>query len=139
MLTLCLTGTGAQGRVIIQVLASTGKYHIIATTRNTSSSQAKSLADLPDVEVVASNAEQGYNQAVFSELAGRADAVFVNTDGFTLGEALETFWGIRLFELSARAGVKHLIYSGLDYVGKESNYDPDFYVGHFESKARVQG
>jgi hypothetical protein len=56
-----------------------------------------------------------------------------------MGEALETFWGIRLFELSARAGVKHLIYSGLDYNGKQSNYDPDLYVGHYEGKARVQG
>lgn len=108
MLTLSLTGTGAQGQVIIKVLASTGKYLVIATTRNTSSPRAKSLAALPDFEVVASNAEHGYNQDVFSELAARADAVFVNTDGFAMGEALETFWGIRLFELSARAGVKHL-------------------------------
>jgi hypothetical protein len=121
------------------VLASTGKFHIIALTRDTSSSKAKVLAGLPDVEVVASNAEHGYNQDVFSELAVRADAVFVNTDGFALGEALETFWGIRLFELSSRAGVKHLIYSGLDYNGKESNYNPDLYVGHYEGKARVQG
>ncbi|OIW35568.1 NAD(P)-binding protein [Coniochaeta ligniaria NRRL 30616] len=136
--TLSSTGTGAQGQAIIKVLASTGKYHIIATTRDTSSSQAQNLAALPDVEVVASNAEHGYNPDVFSELAARSDAVFVNTDGFGLGEALETFWGIRLFELSARAGVKHLIYSGLDYNGKESNYDPDLYVGHYEGKARVQ-
>lgn len=121
------------------MLASTGKYHIIATSRNTSLRQAQSIAALPDVEVVPSNAEHGYNERVFSELAARADAVFVKTDGFALGEALETFWGIRLFELSARAGVKHLIYCGLDYNGKASNYDPDLYVGHYEGKARVQG
>ncbi|KAH8645773.1 hypothetical protein BX600DRAFT_390857, partial [Xylariales sp. PMI_506] len=133
-----VAGTGAQGQAIIKVLASTGKYDIIATTRDTSSSQAKDLAALPNVEVVASNAEHGYNQEAFSELAGRADAVFVNTDGFALGESLETFWGIRLFELSARAKVKHLIYSGLDYNGKESNYNPDLYVGHYEGKAKVQ-
>ncbi|KAH8881899.1 NAD(P)-binding protein [Thozetella sp. PMI_491] len=135
---LVIGGTGGQGQAIVKVLASTGKYNIIATTRDTSSSQAVGLATLPDVEVVASKADKGYNEDVFFELASRSDAVFVNTDGFSLGEALETFWGIRLFELSVRAGVKHLIYSGLDANGKKSNYDPNLYVGHYEGKARVQ-
>lgn len=51
----------------------------------------------------------------------------------------ETYWGVRLYELSARAGVKHLIYSGLDNNGKASGFDPKFYVAHYEGKVRVQG
>ena len=120
------------------MLAATEKYHIIAPTRNLASSQAKELALLPNVEVVAGGAA-GYSEENFSKYAARADIVFINTDGFTLGESLETFWGIRFFELSVRAGVKHFIYSGLDYNGKASNYDPALYVGHYEGKARVQG
>jgi hypothetical protein len=34
--------------------------------------------------------------------------------------------------------VKHLIYSGLDYNGEETDFDPKLYVGHYEGKARVQ-
>ncbi len=90
------------------------------------------------MEVIA-GPPNGYNEDSFSELAARADAVFINTDGFTLGEALETFWGIRFFQLSAKAKVKHFIYSGLDCNSAASNYDPDVYVGHYEGKARVQG
>jgi hypothetical protein len=88
---------------------------------------------------VVNNSSSGYDVTAFSEAAKRSDAVFVNTDGSTLGEIAETFWGIRLYELSAKAGIKHLIYSGLDYNGKKSGYNPDLYVGHYEGKARVQG
>ncbi len=139
LLTRRSLATGGQGAAIIRTLSSTGKYHVLALTRNTSSVQALELAALPDVEVLSSQTDVGYNEAIFSEAATRADAVFVNTDSFSLGEVLETYWGIRLFELSARAGVKHLIWSGLDYNGRESNYDPDLYVIHYEGKARVQG
>jgi hypothetical protein len=132
-------GTGAQGEVIINVLSSTGKYHIIALTRDTNSAHAQGLAQLPGVEVQPKGATVGFNEDVFFEAAKRADAVFVNTDGFSLGEVLETYWGIRLFELSARAGVKHLVYSGLDYNGRKANYEPNLYAMHYEAKARVQG
>lgn len=123
---------------VINVLAAIGKYQVLALTRDITSSRAKQLAALPDVEVLPTNADSGYNEEAFAVAAARADYVFVNTDGFSLGELAETYWGIRLFELSVRAGVKHLIYSGLDSNGPKSNYDPDLYVMHYEAKARVQ-
>ncbi len=46
--------------------------------------------------------------------------------------------GIRLFELSRKANVQHVIYSGLDYASRDSGFDPSLYVGHYEGKARVQ-
>lgn len=132
-------GTGAQGAAVIKTLIATGRYKVLALTRNTSSPRAKDLAALADVELVHSPRTHGYDPAAFLEAAKRADAVFINTDGFALGEIAETFWGIRLFELSVRAGVKHLVYSGLDYNGKKTNHADDLYVGHYEGKARVQG
>ena len=80
-----------------------------------------------------------YDSKAFMSAASDSDYVFVNTDGFAMGEQAETYWGIRLFELSLRAGVKHFIYSGLDSVGPKSNYDPELYTGHYQGKARVQG
>ncbi|KAK6068785.1 aromatic amino acid aminotransferase [Seiridium cupressi] len=89
-------------------------------TRNTTSDHAVELAKIPYVELVLSNREHGYDLAAFSDAAKRSHA------------------GIRLFEISVRAGVKHLMFSGLDYNGKETNYADEFYVGHYEGKARVQ-
>jgi hypothetical protein len=139
LINIYLVGSGAQGVAIIKILSQTGRYSIIVLTRNVEGERARRLATLPDVELVVNSADHGYDLAAFAEAAKRSDAVFVNTDGFALGEIAETFWGIRLFEISARSGVKHLIYSGLDYNGKETGYEDKFYVGHYEGKARVQG
>ncbi|KAF7531271.1 hypothetical protein G7054_g9037 [Neopestalotiopsis clavispora] len=135
---LIVGGTGAQGAVITRILSETNKYSILVFTRSTTSAHAQELAALPNVELVQSKTDAGYDLDAFYETAKRADSVFINTDGFALGEMAETFWGIRLFETSARAGVKHVIYSGLDSNGKPSGYNPDLYVGHYEGKARVQ-
>ena len=136
---LIVGATGAQGSAVVEHLSSTDKYHILAMTRDTTSTRALALGKLPNVELVANAAEHGYDLDSFYEAAKRSDYAFINTDGFMLGEAAETYWGVRLFETAARAQIKHLIFSGLEPdLGKETNYDPQYYVGHFEGKARVQ-
>ncbi|KAJ4247513.1 hypothetical protein NW762_013190 [Fusarium torreyae] len=135
---LVIGSTGAQGSAIIRYLSSTERYHILAFTRSAASSEATSLAELPHVELVVSGSGSGYDTGAFLSAASRADSVLVNTDGFALGEQAETYWGIRLFELSAWAGVKHFVYSGLDSNGPRSGFDPDLYCGHYQGKAKVQ-
>jgi hypothetical protein len=139
MITGLIVGSGRQSEVVINFLAATNEYHLLVFTRSTTSRTAARLAAIPNVELVANVADNGYNLTAYEEAAARSDFVFINTDGFALGEQAETYWGIRLFELAKKAGVKHVIYSGLDYNGKESGYDPKLYVGHYEGKARVQG
>lgn len=136
---LIIGATGAQGGATLKHLSATGEYQILALTRSATSPQAKDLDSLPNVKLITNNAASGYDTEAFLSAASTSDYVFVNTDGFTLGEQAETFWGIRLFELAVRAGVKHFIYSGLDNSSKKSGYDPKFYTGHYEGKARVQG
>jgi len=136
---LIVGATGAQGGAIIRHLASTGQYNITAFTRSATSPKAVELAALPNMKIAVSDAATGYDTKAFLAAASDVDYVLVNTDGFALGEQAEIYWGIRLFELSARAGVKHFIYSGLDSVGPKANYDPDLYVGHYQGKARIQG
>lgn len=46
-----------------------------------------------------------------------AYGAFVNTDSFTIGEEEETWTGIRIFELAKQAGVRHYVWSSLDYIG----------------------
>jgi uncharacterized protein YbjT (DUF2867 family) len=140
MKTVLIVGaTGRQGAAIAQHLSDSGDYHVLAFTRNAESADAKFLAAIPNVELVLSNTSSGYDVEAFSKAAAKSDAVVVNTDGFAVGEQIETYWGIRLFQLAARAGVKQFIYSGLDSLGKKTNFDPKFYVGHYEGKARIQG
>ncbi len=140
MNTILLVGaTGAQGSAVARYLSATGEYRILALTRSATSTSAQELAVLANVELVIGNAASGYDIESFVSAASKSDYVLVNTDGFTLGEQAEMFWGIRLFELAVGAGVKHFIYSGLDYASKASGYDPNYYCGHYEGKARVQG
>lgn len=47
-----------------------------------------------------------------------AYGAFVNTDGFTVGEMAETFAGIKIYELAKLAGLRHYVYSSLDYAIK---------------------
>lgn len=133
-------GTGAQGKAIIQHLSSLNEYRILALTRSLTSHSAKELSQLANVELIESQAPSGYDLDTFLAAAKQSDYAFINTDGFALGEIAETYWGIRLFEVAKRAGVKHFVYSGLDYLANEPLYDDDkHYVAHYMGKARVQG
>ncbi len=56
--------------------------------------------------------------AVAAALEG-AYGVWVNTDGFTLGEQKEIFVGMRIFEIAKQApSLRHYVWSNLDYVFK---------------------
>ena len=56
--------------------------------------------------------------------------VWVNTDGFTVGETKEIFAGIRIFELAKEAKtVRHYVWSNLDYSFKvRSRHSPPGFV-----------
>ena len=132
---LIIGGTGAQGSAVARFLSATSSYELRCITRDTNSGQAQEIAKLPHVTLVSG----GYDDHALQQALEGVDYVWVNTNGFALGEQAETYWGMRIFQMSVRAGVKHLIYSGLDSVYRESGYDPKFRVGHYEGKARVEG
>src|SRR3569833_854041 len=108
MQTLLIVGdSGAQGTAVVKYLSSTGKYHILAMVRDMRSGRSKHLESLPEVELVANNTAHAFDADAYVSAAKRSDLVFVNTDGFSLGEQAETYWGIRFFELAVGADVKH--------------------------------
>lgn len=47
-----------------------------------------------------------------------AYGAFVNTDGFTIGEKAELLAAFRIYELAQHHGIKHFVWSGLDYLSK---------------------
>jgi len=130
---LLIGGAGAQGQAVVKILSANGLFHSKVLTRNSQSPQATSLAELPNVTIM-----EGENDEPTLLLAMKdIDACFVNTNGFGIGEKNEIYWGIRMFELARRSGVKHFIYSSLDYLGPKTNYNPKFDCMHYLGKARV--
>jgi len=131
---LIVGGTGAQGGAIARILARTGRFDIRILTRSAASSAAQELAALPNVELVtgANESETDVDNALRN-----IQAVYLNTNGFATGIKNETYTGIRIFELARRAGVKHFIYAGLDYLGPLTNYNDKYAAGHYEGKGRV--
>jgi hypothetical protein len=60
------------------------------------------------------------------------------TDGFTVGEQAETYYGLRIFELAACVPtLKHYVWSNLDYGLKKGGYRPEYHCGHYDGKGRI--
>lgn len=131
-------GTGAQGAAVIRHLSSLNLYSLRVLTRNLNSVQAQALTALPNVTLVQSS-PVGHDEASFLTAAEGADFAFINTDGFSIGEVAEIYWGIRFYELSVRVGIKHFIYSTLDNLGPSTGYKQEFHIGHYYGKSRVVG
>ncbi|KAJ3113035.1 hypothetical protein HDU96_003845 [Phlyctochytrium bullatum] len=127
-------GTGAQGIPIVEALSSSSRYKVRVVTRNTSSGQAVRLASLPNVEVVQG---QYTNEDDVRRFFNDCYGAYVNTDGFSIGEREELFWGFRLFEIAAELGVKHYIYGSVPYATKWSGYKKECRAGHMDAKGRI--
>lgn len=74
--------------------------------------------------------------SVLAALRG-AYGAWVNTDGFSIGEKKEVYIGEQIFQLAKKAGLKHYVWSSLDYAFKLGNYDPKYKCEHYDSKGRV--
>jgi hypothetical protein len=64
--------------------------------------------------------------------------VWVNTDGMTCGEAKEIYAGMRIWEVSNTVpGLRHYVWSALEYSLKKGGYSDEYRVQHFDPKGRV--
>ncbi|KAF2851227.1 NAD(P)-binding protein [Plenodomus tracheiphilus IPT5] len=127
-------GTGAQGLPIVKTLSASGRYAVRVFTRNKNSERAKQIAQLPNVELLEG---QQTSQADLHRGFKGAWGAWVNTDGFTIGEKNELFYGIRAYEIARHEGVQHYIYAGTDYALKDTNWDEEYHWGHNDAKGRV--
>ncbi|CCL99317.1 uncharacterized protein FIBRA_01333 [Fibroporia radiculosa] len=138
-LILVIGATGAQGIAVIDKLlapsedGSPSPYLVRALTRDPTHVRAKNLAS-KGVELVKGRFDDF--KAVAAALQG-AYGAYVNTDGFTVAEEIEVWSGIRIFELAKQAGVKHYVWSNLDYSFKLTGYNPEYRCSHYDGKGRV--
>ncbi|TFY83220.1 hypothetical protein EWM64_g786 [Hericium alpestre] len=112
---------------------SPSPYSVRALTRDPSSGRATELA-AKGVEVVQGDTD--HLATVSSALKGVWGA-WVNVDTFSVGEVKEVFAGLRIFELAHQAGVRHYVWSSLDYISKISGYNDLYRSEHHDAKGRV--
>ncbi|KAJ7825964.1 NAD(P)-binding protein [Mycena olivaceomarginata] len=139
-LILVIGATGAQGQAVVDALlapdnqGNPSPYTVRALTRDPASKHALELA-ARGVECVKGSFED--LDSVARALDG-AYGAWVNTDGFTVGEIKEIYFGMRIFETAKRARtLRHYVWSSLPYVSKITGFDPEYKVDHMDAKARV--
>ncbi|OQU97005.1 hypothetical protein CLAIMM_03010 [Cladophialophora immunda] len=133
---LIIGGSGAQGIPIVQELSRHPEYsQIRVLTRDPESANCKLLEKLPKVTLSVGATDDV--DALQAALAG-VDLVFCNINSFILGIKNEIYWGIRIYELSVQAGVKHFIWSSLDNYMFDTNFDESLRAGHYYGKAYVE-
>ncbi|KAK0646893.1 hypothetical protein B0T16DRAFT_329806 [Cercophora newfieldiana] len=128
-------GTGAQGIPVIRGLVQDNAYAVRVLTRDPTSARAQQLAALsPNVHLL-----RGTFTSDSDLRAGLTGAwgAYINIDGFACGEALETFFTIRCYELAVERGVRFYVHGNIDFYYKLSGYNPAYRCGHGDAKGRM--
>ncbi|EHK99438.1 putative NmrA-like family domain-containing protein 1 [Glarea lozoyensis 74030] len=131
---LVIGGTGAQGLPVVHALSASKHYSVRVLTRDTTSKRAQQLAQLPNVTLIQGAQD---NQSDLHRAFHGVYGAWVNTDGFTLGEKNELFYGFRAYEIARAEGVQHYVYACTDYALKDANWDETYHWGHNDAKGRV--
>lgn len=104
-------------------------------TRDSQSSRAQLLAGLPNVVLIEGRQD---NQLDLHRAFQGVYGAWVNTDGFSLNEKEELFYGIRTYEIARHERVQHFIWASLSYTLKNGNWDTKYHAAHADSKGRVR-
>ena len=131
--------TGSQGGAVARALVARGGYRVRGVTRNPDSEKAQALKS-SGIEVVKANlddatsVETAVQGAYGVFLVTDYDSIFVKLLDSEKAKEQEIGYGKLVGDACKKAGVKHLVYSGLEHVleimGKPCPY--------FDSKARIE-
>ncbi|KAF4218943.1 hypothetical protein CNMCM8980_008272 [Aspergillus fumigatiaffinis] len=131
---LVIGGTGAQGLPVVKALSSSKRFTVKVLTRDANSSRAQKIAKLPNVTLIEGKQD---NQKDLHKAFHGVYGAWVNTDGFTLGEKNELFYGCRAYEIARHEGVQHYVYASTDFALKRANWNERYHWGHNDAKGRV--
>ncbi|KAF1967447.1 NAD(P)-binding protein [Bimuria novae-zelandiae CBS 107.79] len=131
---LVIGGTGAQGTPVVYALANSKRYRVRLLTCDPASARAQKLGALPNVTLIQGTQD---NQKDLERAFKGVYGAWVNTDGFTIGEKAETFYGIRAYETARCEGVQHYVWAGTDYAVKVAGWKKEYHWGHNDAKGRV--
>ncbi|KAJ7470897.1 hypothetical protein FB451DRAFT_1037189 [Mycena latifolia] len=138
---LVMLATGKQGAGVVRALAEVNAaaqsggplpFTIFAQTRSAAGAKSRDLAALPGVRVLEGSADAP--EALFAAV-GRVDAVFSVQLGLENPKGLsgEVAQARALADAAAAHGVKHFVYSGGNFGGRE-----DTGVPHLETKREAE-
>ncbi|KAJ8075688.1 hypothetical protein PM082_021318 [Marasmius tenuissimus] len=137
LLILVIGATGAQGLPVVSSLLAPGKdgspspYAVRALTRDAKHERALRL-QAAGVELFEGSFEN--TSDIIAAYKG-CYGVFVNTDTFTIGQEREIYAALQLYEYAHREpGMKHFVWSGLDYASKLGKYDLKYKTEHLDGK-----
>jgi hypothetical protein len=117
-------------------LSLSQRYSVRVLTRDLSSESARNLAELANVTLIEGHQD---NQKDLHRAFHGVYGAYVNTDGFTLGEKAELFYGIRAYEIARHEKVSHYIWANTDYAVKKAGWDEKYHTGHMDAKGRIGG
>ncbi|KAF8605806.1 NAD(P)-binding protein [Ceratobasidium sp. AG-I] len=126
---LVVGATGQQGSSVVRALSQSGRYHVLALTRNTSSHKAQQLAALSNVQLVSADLNHiDQLRTVFLEARDSAEGsiwgVFVALafPGLGVNAAEEEKQGKTVADIAAEFGVDSFIYtSTIKYLPEEEH------------------
>ncbi|KAJ7082823.1 hypothetical protein C8R43DRAFT_1175245 [Mycena crocata] len=109
-------------------------YAVRALTRDPTSKPALNLI-ARGVECVKGSFE---DFALVAKALEGSYGVWVNTDGFTVGDMREIYAGMRIFELASRTpSLRHYVWSSLPGASKITGYNLQYKAEHMDAKGRV--
>jgi len=125
---------GKQGRSAALTLLQSGRYRVRGITRRIDSPQALKLTEM-GAELLSLPLDLGYEKDFVEAFRG-SEGVFIMTPGIVPPHTHEMELGKQLADAAVEAGVKHIIFSGLENVEKITNGEK--FAPHFTDKAMIE-
>ena len=125
---------GKQGSSVAASLLQTGRYRVRGITRRIDSPEAIVLSQ-QGVELVNLPLDIGYKNDFVKAFRG-SESIFLMTPSIAPADTHEMELGKQLADAAVEAGVKHLIFSGLENVAEISK--GDLFAPHFTDKAMIE-
>ena len=134
---ILITGaTGKQGCATLSALLASQQqhpFHLVALTRNATSTRSKSLAQKPNVSILEGDLNDC--RAIFKSSEPFHGVFSVQVP---LKPKVEEQQGKNLVDAAAASGVRHFIYSSAERGGPQRSDQDGTYVKHFISKFNIE-
>lgn len=141
---ILVTGaTGKQGGAVIEALANSSDFTLLAQTRNASGSGAEKLkAKGSNIKVVQGDQEDVPSLFENAKLAADGPIWGVYSVQISQGKGVthdgEIKQGKAMIDESVKAGVKHFVYSSVERGGDEASWNNETPIPHFASKYEIE-
>lgn len=131
---LIIGGAGVQNSEVARQVSANKAWTVKLLSRDITNEECRSLDEIENITLIQGDC---YDDDTLIKAYEGVHGVFVNTNGFAIGEKSEMYWSIRMYELAYWAGIKHFVYSSLPYALKTYGFDPKYRVPFMDAKGKV--